>query len=50
MLSEYIYEVVEDGHPKILVVVAVSKENAEEKLKVVYPQKLKLLEIKHLNY
>jgi ribosomal protein L30E len=47
MLSEYIYETLEDNKPKVVIVVATCEEVAEEKLKKVYSE-LKLINVKPL--
>ena len=47
MLSEYIYETIENNKPKVVVIVATNEQVAEEKLKKVYSE-LKLINVKPL--
>jgi len=52
MLTEYIFEIVEDKQPKLLNIVAVSKEEAEKKLQERYGKNinLKLIDLRRIIY
>jgi len=52
MLTEYIFELIEDKKPKLLNVVATSKEEAEKKLQEQYGKNidLKLLDLRRIIY
>lgn len=52
MLTEYIFELMENETPKLLNIVATTKEEAEKKLKARYGEQidLKLLDLRRLIY
>ena len=52
MLTEYIFELIESKQPKLVNVVAISKEEAEKKLKARYGEQadLKLLDLRRIIY